>query len=133
MDSVLNLAEELLPLFCCKRFSSDEFLLKTITDKVCFYIMNACNINYVPTELTRSAALSALGEFLQLKKGSGHIDFDSIDMESAVKSLNIGDTSVTLGSNAGKKSNEQRFDETVTAMLHSLDESQLARFRKLIW
>lgn len=133
MDSVFKLAEELLPLFCCKRYSGDELLLRTVTEKVCFYIMNACNINYVPTELTRSAALLALGEFLQLKKGSGHIDFDSIDMETAVKSLNIGDTYVTLDANTGKKSKEQRFDQMTAALLNAIDESQLARFRKLVW
>lgn len=91
------------------------------------HILNVINDTVIPEETKHAATDAICAEFLSLKKGTGQLPEDMI--ETVVKSVKLGDTSITLDESA---SVEQQFDAIIHSMLnyHSDD---FIRFRKLVW
>ena len=99
-----------------------NFLVGKATDEIC----NFCNVNEIPEALHRIAVDMVCGEFLLAKKGTGHLD--GFDVETAVKTLKEGDTSITFA----VSDNSITLDGFINLLMTS-GKSQFVAFRRLRW
>lgn len=120
---------KLLSSFGYDMQEGDDWLLGFSVQTAEATIKNNCNIRCIPIELTELTARLAVGEFFIAKKGTGALQGFDIDFGAVATQIKEGDTSVSLG---GAASPEQRLDILIKA-LTTLDEAQLARFRRLVW
>lgn len=127
MDTYTS-AAELLNCFGVSEINMD--LLEHVIELVTSKILNICRTKNIPEE-TKSAAVNIIcGEYLKTAKMFNMLG-DNFKFETAVKSINIGDTSVTLALNESSTP-EQRFDAIVNQMC-TVDQKYFRRYRCLVW
>lgn len=103
-----------------------EIALQNGTEQV----KNRLNSAEIPKELTNLTVSVAVGEFLRLKKSRGELA--GFDLETAVKTIEEGDTKLTFALGDGCKSPEQRLDELIDHLTDGRNE-EIYRFRRLAW
>lgn len=108
---------------------SDTWILDFIIIKVENHIKSQCNTLSVPEGLHENAVDMVCGELLLGKKGSGQLI--GFDLETAVKSIQEGDTNVTYAFGSGSKTPEERLDVLINFLLHS--EVDYSSYRRLKW
>nr|UWI28845.1 MAG: Protein of unknown function (DUF3199) [Bacteriophage sp.] len=121
-----------------------EPLLKTTVDEIEQTILNYCNINEIPKELTYTFANMVVDLFRYedefIKATTVSVEGEEEEAEPDVNtgninSIRVGDTTITFGSgsdtsiyNKNLRSHQANLDTVV------LDyESQLKKFRRLVW
>lgn len=121
-----------------------EPLLKTTVDEIEQTILNYCNINEIPKELTYTFANMVVDlfryedEFIKATTVSvegGEEEAEPDVNTGNINSIRVGDTTITFGSgsdtsiyNKNLRSHQANLDTVV------LDyESQLKKFRRLVW
>jgi len=107
--------------------TEDDWMLDFIIQKVEDHIKNDCNVTAVPDGLHQVVVERSSGEFLFVKKQSGRLE--GFDLESAVKQVQAGDTSVTFADGA---SPESRLDALLKYLM-SCGGGELACYRKIRW
>ena len=110
----------------------DEMLLNFSIQKAASTIKNDCNVPEVPDGLESIAIDMAVGEFLFAKKTYSPNDIAGLDLETAVKQIQTGDTNITFALGAGSSTPEQRFDTFVNYLL-SYGRDQFSVYRKIKW
>ena len=105
----------------------DFQLLDFVTKKVEKDIGNQCNTSTVPEGLAYVAVERMCGEFLFTKHQCGTLT--GFDFERAVKTVTMGDTSVTF---ADGHTPEARFEEMVDRFLVT-GEEEISCYRKIKW
>lgn len=107
-------------------------LIEYIEQSTKQYIKNFCNVDTLPLGLTYAFVNAVCGEFLYQKKSVGGLG-DTFDfgtaIEAAIKTIQEGDTNVTLNTEA---SPEAQFDSLINTM-RTIDISLLVKYRKLVW
>lgn len=111
---------------------ADEPILSFSVQKAADTVKNECNLPEVPQGLFCVAADMAVGEFLMAKKAFAPDDISGIDLDAAVKSLQIGDTSTSFAIGEGTLTAEQRLDILISRLLNSGRE-QFSCYRRLRW
>ncbi len=111
---------------------NDVWLIAFSINEVVSHIKNICNISTIPKELNHIIIERVAGNFLYYKKSSGQSDDLPIDLETAVKTVQTGDTNVTFAIGEGSMTDEQRFDALVSSLLNT-GEGELICFRKVKW
>lgn len=121
-----------------------EPLLKITVDEIEQTILNYCNINEIPKELTYTFANMVVDlfryEYEFIKATTVSVEGEEEEAEPDVNtgninSIRVGDTTITFGSgsdtsiyNKNLRSHQANLDTVV------LDyESQLKKFRRLVW
>jgi len=104
----------------------DETLIGFIIVKVENHIKNQCNILAVSEGLHEIAVDMAVGEFLLFKKASGQLT--GFDLDSAAKSIQEGDTSITFADGTPEK----RLDSLISYLVNHGDGA-MASFRRVRW
>lgn len=127
-----NKVKERLLSFGYELQVGDEAILTFCTEKAESVIKNDCNVREVPEGLMHIAVDMAVGEFLQTKKTFAPDDLQCLDLSSAVKQIQEGDTNITLGAAEGCQTDEQRLDAIINYLL-SYGQAQFAVFRKIRW
>lgn len=107
----------------------DELLIELLEGKSIQYIKHFCNINEVPACLDHVLVDITCGEFLKLKHITGQLT--SIQIESAVKSIQDGDTRVEYNVSY-MDDNVGMFNKFLEALIHGHTD-ELLRHRKLVW
>ncbi len=107
--------------------ASDTFALNFAKDKAEQHIKNIINDTDIPDEAKFATIDAICAEFLALKKGTGQLTDELI--ESVVKSVKLGDTTVTLDESA---SADRQFDAIVNSMMNYYSDDFM-RFRKMVW
>ena len=107
--------------------ASDTFALTFAKDKAERHIKNVINDSDIPEESKFATVDAICAEFLILKKGTGQLTDELI--ESVVKSVKMGDATVTLDESA---SADQQFDAIVKSMMNYYSDDFM-RFRKMVW
>lgn len=110
--------------------ADDEWTLEFILDRVESQIRNKCNIPEIPGELSPAAVDLAVSQFLLEKKATGGLE--GFDLESAVKQVQEGDTSVTYALGEGSLTPEARLDALIGWLVQSC-EDELAAWRRIRW
>lgn len=110
----------------------DKAVLKFAVEKVTNTIKNECNVLTVPDGLINIAVDMAAGEFLGTKKAFSPADIAELNLEIAVKQVQVGDTSTVFAVGEGSLTPEQRFDLFVEHLLN-YGRGELACYRKIRW
>lgn len=110
----------------------DKAVLKFAVEKVTNTIKNECNVLTVPDGLINIAVDMAAGEFLGTKKAFSPADIAELNLEIAVKQIQVGDTSTVFAVGEGSLTPEQRFDLFVEHLLN-YGRGELACYRKIRW
>lgn len=105
-------------------------LLEQAAELVTSNILNICHTKRIPDETESVVANIICGEYLKNAKAFNLLG-DNFSFESAVKSINVGDTGVTFALNESSTP-EQKFDETVKQMC-SIDKGYFRKYRCLVW
>ena len=111
---------------------NEVWLIAFSVSEVVSHIKNICNISTIPKELNHIVIERAVGNVLYNVKSTGQSDNLPIDLETAVKSVQTGDTNVTFAIGEGSMTDEQRFDAIVSFLLNT-GEGELICFRKIKW
>lgn len=111
--------------------AGDELALTFCVEKVRSTVKNEVNCADVPEGLERVAVDMATGEFLLSKKTFLPGDLDGLDLDYAVKQVQIGDTNTVFATGEGSLTPEQRLTTFINYLLSRKDE--FASFRRIRW
>lgn len=129
---LLDLARDRAEAFGYEMCEGDEFALIFAFKKVEDTIKNLCNVGTIPDGLEHIAVDMTVGEFLFAKKTFAPESLKGIDLDYAVKQIELGDTNVSFAVGAGSLTPEQRLDSFID-YLRNGSRGQLTAFRKLRW
>lgn len=115
-----------------KEGTNDDWLIAFAISKVENHIKTVTNSDCVNDNLVAIAVDRVCGEFLYSKKQTNQLSELPFDLESAVKSVQVGDTSITFALGEGEMTDEQKFDALI-AYLVNKGESDILCYRKLSW
>ncbi len=121
-------AAEMLNCFGASEINTG--LLEQAVELVTSKILNICHTKRIPEDAESVAVNIICGEYLKNAKAFNLLG-DNFSFESAVKSINVGDTAVTFALNESSTP-EQKFDETVKQMC-KIDKAYFRKYRCLVW
>ncbi|MCI8312562.1 MAG: hypothetical protein HFI12_10215 [Lachnospiraceae bacterium] len=125
-------ARERLESFGYLLKDGDEVILAFSLQKVENTIKNDCNVSSVPKGLVSIAIDMAVGEFLTAKKAFTPDDIAGLNLDYAVKQIQVGDTNTVFATGEGNLTPEQRLNSFLSYLLtHGRDE--FSCYRKLRW
>lgn len=125
-------ARERLESFGYLLKDGDEVILAFSLQKVENTIKNDCNVSSVPKGLVSIAIDMAVGEFLTAKKAFTPDDITGLNLDYAVKQIQVGDTNTVFATGEGNLTPEQRLNSFLSYLLtHGRDE--FSCYRKLRW
>ena len=125
-------ARERLESFGYLLNDGDEVILAFSLQKVENTIKNDCNVSSVPKGLVSIAIDMAVGEFLTAKKAFTPDDIAGLDLDYAVKQIQVGDTNTVFATGEGNLTPEQRLNSFLSYLLtYGWDE--FSCYRKLRW
>lgn len=108
----------------------DSWLVGFCVQKTEQEIKNACNVQSVPNGLYKCAIGLVVADFLTMKKASGNLDAEALNLEPVVKSLQEGDTEISYATET-VMSGEQRLTMFLNACYQGRE--QFACYRRLKW
>ena len=115
-----------------KEDTNDDWLIAFAINKVESHIKTVTNRNDIDKNLIPIAVDRVCGEFLFAKKQSGQLTELSLDLESAVKAVQIGDTNVTFAVGEGETTGEQNLNALISFLIDK-GEGDLICYRKISW
>lgn len=129
---MLEVVKERLEIFGYEWKEGDEVALSFSVQKVENTIKNDCNVSSIPEGLINIAVDMAAGEFLMTKKTFSPDSIASIDLDTAVKQVQIGDTNTVFAAGEGSLTPEQRLDSFLHHLL-TYGRNEFSRYRRLRW
>jgi hypothetical protein len=111
---------------------ADEFALKFVIQKTENYIKNNCNILLIPEGLHQIAVDMVCGYFLNEKKAVNIDSLKGFNLDSAIKSIQEGDTNITFAIGEGSKTPEQRLDTFINYLM-TYGEKEFVTYRSMTW
>lgn len=111
--------------------STDENILNFIIAKVTNEVKRDCNISLIPSDLDNVIIDMIVGEFLLNKKSISPASF-IIDLSSAIKQVEEGDTTITFAIGSGDLTPEKRLDNLIEFLINGKREI-LNTVRCLSW
>lgn len=127
-----DLARERLEAFGYEFGKNDEALLKSSVKRAENTVKNKCGICRIPGDLLDITVDIASGEFLAAKKALCPEDIKCIDLNTAIKRVEVGDTNTIFAVGEGSLTDEERFDAFVNHLL-SYWKDQLSCYRRVKW
>lgn len=125
-------ARERLLSFGYEFKSSDKPLLSFAVQRAENTVKNECNLSEVPEGLLNAVVDMAAGEFLLSKKTFAPEDISGLDLDAAVKSLQVGDASTSFAVGEGSLTAEQRLDNFIGRLMNGGRE-QFYCYRRIRW
>lgn len=125
-------AKERLTTFGYDFKAADIPILSYAVQKAENMVKNECNLSEIPEGLFNVVVDVAAGEFLLSKKTFAPGDISGLDLDIAVKSLQVGDTNTTFAVGEGSQTAEQRLDFLIDRLLNG-GRKQIPRYRRLLW
>lgn len=129
---MLNLVKARIQSFGYTWNDTDDMILSFAVQKVENLICNDCNVSSVPDGLLFVAVDMAAGEFLWEKKTFSPESLTGIDLDTAVKQVQMGDMNTVFAVGEGSLTPEQRLEQFIAYLLENGRE-QLSAYRKLRW
>lgn len=109
---------------------NDSWMLEFIIQKVGYSIKADCNIDSIPDGLHEIAVDMVVGEFLLNKKSKGQLE--GFELDTAVKQIKEGDTSVTFAIGEGDSTPEKRLDNLIQFLM-TYGKGKFASYRCVKW
>ena len=110
--------------------TADDPMLTFIVNSVAERVKNETNQQEIPEGLRYMAAEMAVGQYLNILKGTGQLE--GFDLDAAVKQIQEGDTNITFAIGAGSSTPEQRLDSMINYLMNGRTH-EFIRYRKLLW
>ena len=129
---MIEKAKERLQSFGYEWKNEDEAVLAFSVQKVENTIKNDCNVSKIPNGLINIAIDMAVGEFHLVKKTCSPDDIAGLDLSTAVKQIQEGDTNVTFAAGEGSLTAEQRLENLINYLL-TYGKGEFVHYRRLIW
>ena len=129
---MLNKVKERLQSFGYEVQSGDEAIISFSVQKVENTIRNDCNVSSIPDGLENIAIDMAAGEFLTAKKTFSPDSIAGLDLDYAVKQIQIGDTNTVFATGEGSLTAEQRLNNSLNYLL-TYGRDQFSCYRKIKW
>lgn len=129
---MLERVKERLESFGYALKDGDEAILTFSIQKVENTIKNDCNVPSVPDGLANIAIDMAIGEFLTAKKTFSPDDIAGLDLDFAVKQIQVGDTNTVFATGEAILTPEQRLNSFLNYLL-TYGRDEFACYRKLRW
>ena len=129
---MLKSVKDRLKSFGYELQKDDEITLNFCIQKVENTIKNDCNISSIPEGLINIVVDMAVGEFLIAKKTFSPDSITGIDLDTAVKQIQTGDTNVIFSVAEGSMTDEQRLN-TFLNYLMTYGRSEFSCYRKIRW
>ena len=129
---MLNKVKERLQSFGYEVQSGDEAIISFSVQKVENTIRNDCNVSSIPDGLENIAIDMAAGEFLTAKKTFSPDSIAGLDLDYAVKQIQIGDTNTVFATGEGSLTTEQRLNSFLNYLL-TYGRDEFSCFRRIKW
>ena len=129
---MIEKAKKRLQSFGYEWKNGDEAILTFSVQKAENTIKNDCNISSVPEGLINIAVDMAVGEFLMAKKTFAADELAGLDLSTAVKQIQEGDTNIIFAAGEGSLTAEQRLDNLINHLL-TYGKGEFVRYRRLVW
>lgn len=117
--------------------ADDTWVLGFISEKVESSIKNDCGVYdtasssvVIPNELHGIAVDMVCGEFLYLKKQTGQLE--GFDLDTALKTVQAGDTTVTFAIGEGSMTPEQRLNSFISYLMTN-GKGEFICYRRIKW
>lgn len=91
-----------------------------------------CNLESIPAQLNNALCDMAVSEFLFIKKSVYPDDLKMFDLDTAVKQIKEGDTSISYDVGGASSSDEQRLDALISFFANKNSDVIVAN-RRLKW
>lgn len=111
---------------------NDTILLNFAISDVESHIKNEINWQEVPEGLEAVAINRVIGKFLSSKKTFSPADLSMLDLDTAVKQIQAGDTNYVFAVGDGSETDESRLTSFINYLL-SYGESDFSAFRRIRW
>lgn len=111
---------------------SDDIAINFAMQKVENTIKNDCNIPAIPDGLMNIAIDMVVGEFLMSKKTFAPNDLLNLNLDSAIKQIQEGDTNISFAVGEGSKTDEQRLDSFIDYLLN-YGRDEFITYRRFRW
>lgn len=109
---------------------SDAPSLAFCIEKATMTVLNETNLPEIPDLLFGVTVDMAIGEFLSIKKTFSHADLGCLNLEMAVKSITLGDTTTTFSDKS--LTEEERLDYLINNLL-TAGKTQFSAYRRIRW
>jgi len=126
---VLEDVKERLMSFDYQVTEEDSWILTFLIQKVENHIKIICNIDCIPNELSNIVIDMVVGEFLLNKKSMGNLA--GFNLETAIKQIQEGDTSITYAIGDGDLTPEKRLDLLINYLMDH--DKELISHRCIKW
>lgn len=110
--------------------AAEDPLLDIVISNVQYRVQNETNRKDMPEGLVSVAVSMAVGEYLNMKKCSGQLEW--FDLDAAVKSIQEGDTNITFALGEGSSTPEQRLNSLIDYLINGRI-GEIYRYRRLVW
>lgn len=127
----INTVKERLKSFGYEVKESDESAIIFCVEKVRNTITNKINCKDIPDGLEYIAVDMAAGEFLLSKKTFAPDDI-ALDLDIAVKQIQVGDTNTVFATGDGSLTPEQRLTAFINYLI-SYGKADILAYRKIRW
>ncbi len=111
---------------------SDDIAINFAMQKVENTIKNDCNVSAIPDGLMNIAIDMVVGEFLMSKKTFAPNDLLNLNLDSAIKQIQEGDTNISFAVGEGSKTDEQRLDSFIDYLLN-YGRDEFITYRRFRW
>lgn len=129
---MLEKVKERLKSFGYEMQEVDEPALGFAIQKVENTINNDCGTTSVPEGLMNIAVDMAAGEFLMAKKTFSPNSIAGLDLDYAIKQIQMGDTNTVFATGEGSQTAEQRLNAFLNYLL-TYGRSEFSCYRKIKW
>ena len=110
---------------------SDDITINFAMQKVENTIKNDCNISAI-LSLIHIAIDMVVGEFLMSKKTFAPNELLNLNLDSAIKQIQEGDTNISFAVGEGSKTDEQRLDSFIDYLLN-YGRDEFITYRRFRW
>ena len=110
--------------------ATDDWMISFSVQKVENTIKNECNVDSIPEGLSQVAVNMVCGEFLFSLKQSGKLE--GFDLDTAIKTVQTGDTSITFALDKSSMTPEQRLNNLISYLMGN-GRSEFICYRKIRW
>lgn len=112
--------------------AGEDPLFQYIIGSVIERVKNETNQPEIPEGLQHVVAEMAVGEYLAFKKNAGQLNIEGLDLETAVKQIQEGDTNTVFAIGEGDMTPEQRLEALISRLCRDRTR-EFIRYRRLVW
>ncbi len=105
-----------------------DSIIESTLDEVKQEILNECNLDEFPKELSNVLVIRTVGSLLSIPFIQKKINVDGLDLDRAVSSITRGDISMSF-----KEMSDGEKMQQYISKLEKYGQTQIYKFRRIVW